>query len=729
MNRPHFLESPRRLVSTVCAVLGLLAGCAGTPSERAGDLSRQGRYAEALALLDAAPEADPQARDARRATRLRIEQTAVAQWLAQAERARAAGRLEEARALLQQAATAGPLPARGAALQRDVERSERLDALVKQAQDELRRGRKEEGRAALDAVLREAPGHAAARALLAQMTPAAPVELMPRPLAEALRKSVTLEFRDAPLKSVFEALARGNKLNFVFDREVRGDGKVTLFLRDIALEEALAVLLSTQQLERKALNANTLLIYPATPAKQREHQELVTRTIYLTNADVKTTAALIRTIAKTQDVHVDERLNAIVVRESPPVIGLIEDLVAAVDLPEAEVMIEVEVLEVASAKLDDAGIQWPQSVSVGLINADGTVPASIPLSRDLRLRGSIVNPALVATLRATDGRTQTLANPTIRARNHEKAQVLVGDRLPVFTTTSTANVGVSTSVNYLDVGIKLDVEPSVQLDNEVIMKVTLEVSNLVSKVSGPAGSVAYQIGTRRISTALRLNDGETQMLAGLIKDEDRRSADGIPGLASLPVVGRLFGLHSDSRAKTEVVLLMTPRVIRNLPLPEARITSRPGGTAVDPGAAPLRLAPQASAGMGLVLTASGGDVPAAAAGVAAGVEALELSTTGSVGAGQTASVTLRNRSRATVSGQLEFDSGVLQNAAAGGDPAAAVSFELKPGGEQVTVLRVAQEAAGQTTQVSVAVTGMSGSDASARVAVVGSGAIEVRRGK
>jgi len=715
-------------------LLLLLAACANAPVERAQALAREGRTAEGLALMEeAARGADSSEAQRLRAERLQLQQTGVAQALVLAERARAAGRLDEARGHLARARLLDADNSRVAAVQAELERTERIDAQVALARDELRGGRAAAARERMAAVLREQPRHAAARALAQQLqAAAAAAEALPPALAEALRKPVTLEFRDAPLRNVFEALSRTHGLNFVFDREVRADQRVSLALREVPLDEALRVVLVTQQLDRKLLNANTLLVYPATPAKQREHAELVTRTLYLTNAEAKVVAALVRTMAKTQDVHIDERLNALVVRDTPTVIRLVEDMVAALDLPEPEVMIDVEVLEVSTARLNAIGLQWPSEIAIGEFNAAGVALDTIRLTRGMEplLQARTANPLLLATLRASDGDTQTLANPTIRARSREKAQVHVGEKLPVFTTTTAANVGVSASVSYLDVGIKLDVEPTVQLDSEVTIKVTLEVSNLIRAVSGPAGSVGYQVGTRRTSTTLRLHDGETQVLAGLTKDDDIKSIDGIPGLARLPWLGRLFGASSDQRNKTEVVLLMTPRIVRGLPLPDARLTHRPGGTALSPGAEPLRLSERAVAGVRL---ARGPVVPAAAGAPGAPAQAaptLEFATTGRAQPGDTVSVTLKNPGEFTLIGELPIDPALLRNAASG---AAAdqrsLPFELPPGASIAFVLRVLPAASAQTLELTPVVrsaTTREGLPASQAAVISGSGRIEVR---
>jgi general secretion pathway protein D len=519
-------------------------------------------------------------------------------------------------------------------------------------------------------------------------------------------------------------------VNFVFDKDVRSDAKVSIYLKDVSIDDALKVILSTQQLDRKLLNESTVLVYPNTQAKQREHQELTARSFYLTNADVKQAQNLIRTIAKSRDMFVDERLNLLVVRDTPEVLQLIERLIAALDLPEPEVVLEVEVMEIASNQLDELGIQWPDQIQYGITGLSGQVE----LGQRNSFRASITNPAVVATLRDTTSRGNVLANPRLRARNHEKAKVWIGEKLPVFTTQSTANVGVSASVSYIDVGLKLDVEPSVQLDNDVVMKVNLEVSTLIGRVQGPQGSVAYQVGTRQATTSLRLRDGETQILAGLIRAEDQKSIIGVPGLAQLPLLGRLFGVHSDQRVKTEVVLLITPRVVRNIGLPDASITSIASGVDGSPGAGSARLSrraqvsvPLSGAGAGAI---AGGAVTAGQGGQAPAVvdqsALLVLSTSGQVAVGETVAVTLQNRSAATIRGELEFDTALLQSSQSGEKNVGRTAFNLAPGGEQVFLLRALPAAEGQT--VDVAVVGLSGSKpdgSSPAVRVEGDGFVTV----
>jgi general secretion pathway protein D len=336
----------------------------------------------------------------------------------------------------------------------------------------------------------------------------------------------------------------------------------------------------------------------------------------------------------------------------------------------------------------------------------------VELSRRSQFRGSIANPAVMATLRETINRSNTLANPRLRARNHDKAKVVVGEKLPVFTTTTTT-IGSSAAVTYLDVGLKLEIEPSIQLEGDVVMKVNLEVSTLIGKVAGPQGAVGYQVGTREASTTLRLRDGETQILAGLIRDEDGKAVAGMPGLANTPLLGRLFGLHTDTRNKTEIVLLITPRVVRSVVPPDVALGNAPGGSEANPGEAPLRIADAAAVRVPMRTggPVAAGGAPAATAATAERTAQLMLAASPKGAVGGVVTVTLANRSDAVIEGELVYDVTLLAAAQAAapaqnGAPGAAagtgrVAFRLEAGSDQVVPLRVLPAAAGQRVSVTL----------------------------
>jgi general secretion pathway protein D len=303
------------------------------------------------------------------------------------------------------------------------------------------------------------------------------------------------------------------------------------------------------------------------------------RSFMLATADAKVVANTLRTIVRTRDVVVDEKLNMIIVRDSADAVRIAERLVALHDAPEPEVMLEVEILEIKRSRLLDLGVRWPSQVT--LTPLASTSGGNLTLSDLGNLRpstiGAAVDPLTISARRQlTD--TNLLANPRIRARNREKAKILIGDRVPTITTTSTASGFAAESVTYIDVGLKLDVEPTVYLDGEVAIKISLEVSNIVSQVQTRTGTLAYQLGTRSASTTLRLKDGENQVLAGLIQDDERSTANRIPGLGDVSVLSRLFGSQADDNSKTEIVLSITPRLIRNIQRPDAALAEFDAGT-------------------------------------------------------------------------------------------------------------------------------------------------------
>jgi general secretion pathway protein D len=328
------------------------------------------------------------------------------------------------------------------------------------------------------------------------------------------------------------------------------------------------------------MDGNTILIYPNVAAKLKEYQEMQVKTFFLANADAKAIGNTLKTILKSRDVVVDEKLNLVIVRDSPEAIKLAGQLIAVQDVPEAEVMLDVEVLEVTRTRAMDLGIAWPTTLGLApILTSTGALTVN-------QLKGlnadSISVSGVSATINAnkTDGDTNTLAHPRIRVRNKEKAKVVIGDKVPNITTTISSGVGgfASESVNYLDVGLTLNVEPTISLNNEVAIRISLEVSNLIDTITSKNGTTAYRIGTRSASTMLQLKDGENQVLAGLINNEDRASGSKIPALGDLPVLGRLFGSGHNENNRTEIVLSITPHLVRNLTRPQATASEFGAGT-------------------------------------------------------------------------------------------------------------------------------------------------------
>lgn len=408
-------------------------------------------------------------------------------------------------------------------------------------------------------------------------------------LAAAFRKPITLEFRDAPLRSVFDLVAKVSGLNFFFDKDIRPDLRATILAKDTSIEDAVRLLLVTNQLEQKVLNGNSVLIYPNTPQKQKDYQTLAVRTFYLANADVKAVSNTIKTILKTKDLVIDERLGLIIMRDTPEAIRMAERLVSLQDLSDPEVMLEVEILEIKRSRLMDLGVQWPASLSLAPLQVTGSTLTLEALRNLNRSTVQATVGSMTFNANQQDQDVNTLANPRIRVRNKEKAKIRIGDRVPIITTTSTATGFVAETVNYVEVGLSLEVEPNIYLDEEVAIKINLEVSTLGAQSVSKAGSLIYQIGTRGATTVLRLKDGESQILAGLISDEDRSSANKVPGLGEMPMVGRLFGTHRDDKQRSEILLSITPRLKRSIRRPDLMAAEFDSGTESSIGAPSLRL--------------------------------------------------------------------------------------------------------------------------------------------
>jgi general secretion pathway protein D len=590
----------------------VLAGCASDVALKQSEkLIAEGKPREGLAQLHQAMQAAPGDLHLRTAY-LRQRDLQIGRLLAQGDGALQAGQFEVAQAAYREVLNLHPENPRAAEGLSNLENSRRNEDFLRDAQAAFKRDDYEVARSKLRAVLVREPAQRQARALLAQVEEkAGRNQALESPqLAAAFRKPVTLEFRDASLRQVFDALARQSNLNFIFDKDVRTDQKTTLFARNTAIADALDMLLTTNQLAKKTLNGNTVLLYPNTPAKQRDYQDMVVRAFFLANADAKLTMALIKTMTKTKDVHVDEKLNMVVIRDTPEVVRLVEKLVKVADRPEPEVMLEVEILEVKRSKLLDLGVQWPTQFSVlskervGTTTVNGTltntttsyndVPQTLSLLKNISAGTILMNPTPGIVANSTDGDVNILANPRIRVKNKEKAKVHVGDKVPVITSNVTSTGVTSESVSYLDVGLKLDVEPQVYLEGEVGIKVGLEVSNIVQQVKTATGTLTYQLGSRNANTTLRLKDGETQVLAGLISDEDRSSASKVPGLGDIPLLGRLFSSNRDDKAKSEIVLLITPRILRNVERPELADIEFFAGTDASASSQPIRLRPALS---------------------------------------------------------------------------------------------------------------------------------------
>ena len=405
-------------------------------------------------------------------------------------------------------------------------------------------------------------------------------------LSEAMRKPVSLEFSSQSLTTIFETIAKLSGVNFVIDKDVNPGATASLTASRTTAEDALNLLLSTQQLQKKVLNANTFLIYPARPDKEREYRELAVRTFYLSHSDPKLIAAEIKQILKPKEVLVDERLNAVIVRDGLDTLGAVENLVEAIDIAQSEVTIDIQVLEVSLTDEMNLGIAYPESIGVSVGNFANlpAVMAGTPISALRGINGDNIlldagSTSARINMLQRSGNTVTLANPRVRVKNREEASVNIGDKIPVVTTT-TANQITTSSVTYQDVGLQIKVKPNISLSDEISLDLSVEMSHITKRIAGSENVPAtFELGSRATKTMLTARNNETQVVSGLIRTADIDEGSGLPWLSKIPWIGKhLFGTNLGTQQKTEIILLLTPRIERNLDLPISQVSTFSSGT-------------------------------------------------------------------------------------------------------------------------------------------------------
>lgn len=588
----------KQFIPVLC--ISILAACATTSAinRKSYEMLHEQGYGPAVAWLK--QQADKYPRDVEvRSLLARFRASWMQELVMQADAAQRQGDSGRAEVLYRNVLQEDPANGRALAGLDTIRRARQHGQWLLEAREAAAREQDELALSGANRILSEDPANKGALELKNRLEDKRNREtLVSRKLKTAFRKKITLEFRDQSLRSIFEVISRSAGINFIFDKDVPPDLRATIFARNTTADDAIKVLLATNRLERKMLNETTLLIYPSTPDKLRENQELVTKSFYVTNADIAKTMNMIKLMVKTNDVYVDERLNMIVMRDTPEAIRVAEKLIAAHDVPDPEVTLEIEVLEVSDTRNSNVGVKLPSSVGFSVNGnklVDKTIVEQGTTVRSLaNLNGSgITVTGLSASIAAQleDADVRTLANPRIRVRNREKAKILIGEKVPIFTTSTTNNV-TSSSVQYQDVGLTVRAEPVIHNDGNVSVKLYLEVSslgNLVTDGGTNSATSAYRIGSRVAETVLRLRDGETQMLAGLINQEERTTYTRVPGIGDIPLLGHLFGATQGSKGNSEIVLLITPRIVRGLERPDAHVTEFSSGTAAQLSDQPLYL--------------------------------------------------------------------------------------------------------------------------------------------
>jgi general secretion pathway protein D len=401
-------------------------------------------------------------------------------------------------------------------------------------------------------------------------------------LPQGVKMPATLTFRDASSRDVFVAISRLANISLIFDPLFR-EIPITVDLRNASLEDSLNTVAGATRTFFRVTAPKTVAVIPDTPAKRREYEEEVVRTFYLSNVDLKETMDLLRMVLDARRISPTTGTNALTIKDTPERIAAAGRVIAAIDKARPEVIIDIELLEVDRTKLLEYGLQIASggpaattgagiSSSVGVDQGASSVITLQKLRNLSQADVLFANlPTLYFRLLKTDAHSRTLANPQLRTSDGSPAKAAFGDQVPVpqtiFTPLATGGTPQQplTSFQYQNIGVNIDITPRTHHDDDV----TLAIHVGVTSISGTGFGGLPTFGNRDITTVIRLREGETNMLAGLIRDDERTSLQGVPGISDIPLVGRLFAHTQKTTEQTDIILTLTPHIIRVLDLTEA----------------------------------------------------------------------------------------------------------------------------------------------------------------
>jgi len=391
---------------------------------------------------------------------------------------------------------------------------------------------------------------------------------------------ISLKFKKTPMLNVFEILSKLTGINFIFDKDIK-ESKVTLFMTDVKFDRFLDVMLKTNSLKAKMINPKTMLIYPDTPAKAKEYDELYVKTFYLSYIDSKKALPILTKILKSKNIIANEKLNAITIRGQKEIVEMAARIIEANDRTPSEVILNVEIMEVRRTKEKDLGLSISETITFGVgetssgISNDSQfspMASLFDISKIASKELYLSLPTATLKLLKKDGDTKILAKPQIRVSSSEKASILIGERVPLRSNRVVQTDGATTyDYVYQDIGVKLMVQPVVNMYEEVSMKLVIEISTLGSNV-GTILDPQFAIKTRTIETTLTISDGDSVIIGGLIEDAERSTTQVIPWIGEIPGIGSLFATESSEVVKTDILMTITPVIIRNQDIPETNVS-------------------------------------------------------------------------------------------------------------------------------------------------------------
>ncbi len=402
-------------------------------------------------------------------------------------------------------------------------------------------------------------------------------------LAKADEDKISLKFtKKVPLDNIFSTLAKMAGIDIIFDPGFK-ISKLAITLNNVTLSQALDRICLLKNLFYKMLDQKTIIIIPNTAAKRKTYDEQIIKNYYLSNIKAADCVKLVTRICKIKNVTADAFHNTVTIRDTPEKVALAEKLIRFYDKRKAEVLVKVDIMEVNKDRLSEYGIEFSQ-YQLGQSLDTGSEGTGIKGNRFYYLDASDFKytiPTILYKLLESDSDSKVIARPQVRGEDGEKIVIKLGDKVPFPRTSFVpfATGGVEqqpiTSYDLQDVGIEITITPHVHHNAEV----GLELDFKLTFITSPGTStLPPTIGNRSVKTRIRLRDGETGIMAGLLRDAERRSRKGFPGLTRLPVLGDIFSSNRRQVTQTDIILRVTPYIIRMPDIREEDLSPIESGT-------------------------------------------------------------------------------------------------------------------------------------------------------
>ncbi len=387
------------------------------------------------------------------------------------------------------------------------------------------------------------------------------------PLGKADDENINLKFsKEVPIENVFSALAKMADMNIIFDPGFKSS-KLAITMDDVTLTQSLDRICLLKNLFYKLLDPRTIIIIPDTDAKRKTYDEQIIKNYYLSNIKADDCVKLITRIGKIKNITADPFQNTVTVRDTPDRVALVERLIRLYDKRKAEVLVKVDIMEVNKDRLAQYGTEFSQyQISQSLDT--GSTTSGIKGNRFYYLDASdfkFTIPTVIYTLLESDSDSRVIARPQVRGEDGEKIQIKLGDKVPFPRTSFVpfASGGLEqqpiTSYDLQEVGIEITITPQVHHNGEIGLDLDFKLTFITSPGTS---TMPPTIGNRSVKTRIRLKDGETGIMAGLLRDSERRSKKGFPGLNRLPILGTLFSSNLKQVNQTDIILRVTPYIIR-----------------------------------------------------------------------------------------------------------------------------------------------------------------------